>query len=111
MLSREKNKDAGAWRQVWFISLRLLLRGGQDMKKAINLLIAGCLLGAIVIGPFNIYDASGFSVEASPALAFVTGVVTDEGGKPLAGAIVAVLEPRMRGKEIRSAKTDTQGRF
>jgi len=81
------------------------------MKKAINVLIAGCLLGAIVSGPFNTSDAGGFSVEASPALAFVTGVVTDERGAPLAGAIVAVLEPRLRGKEIKSAKTDTQGRF
>src|SRR5215813_148118 len=81
------------------------------MKKAINVLIAGCLLGAIVTGPFNTSDAGGISVEAAPALAFVTGVVTDERGAPLAGAIVAVLEPRLRGKEIKSAKTDTQGRF
>ncbi|HKQ72426.1 MAG TPA: carboxypeptidase-like regulatory domain-containing protein [Blastocatellia bacterium] len=81
------------------------------MKKAINVLIAGCLLGAIVTGPFNISDTGGFSVEAAPSLAFITGVVTDEGGKPLAGAIVAVLEPRPRGKEVKSARTDTQGRF
>ena len=81
------------------------------MKKAINVLIAGCLLGAIVTGPFNTSDAGRFSVEAAPALAFVTGIVTDERGTPLAGATVAVLEPRLRGKEVKSAKTDTQGRF
>jgi Carboxypeptidase regulatory-like domain len=81
------------------------------MKKAINVLIAGCLLGAIVTGPFNTSDNGGFSVEAAPSLAFVTGTVTDERGTPLAGAIVAVLEPRLRGKEVKSAKTDTQGRF
>src|SRR5262245_9732696 len=81
------------------------------MKKAINVLIAGCLLGAIVTGPFNTSDASGISVEAAPALAFVTGIVTDQSGKPLEGAIVAVLEPRPRGKEVKSARTDMQGRF
>src|SRR5262245_11104885 len=81
------------------------------MKKAINVLIAGCLLGTIVTGPFNTSDARGFSVEAAPALAFVAGTVTDEGGKPLAGAIVAVLEPRLRGKEVKRARTDTQGRI
>ncbi len=81
------------------------------MKKAINVLIAGCLLGAIVTGPFNTSDAGGFSVEAAPSLAFITGVVTDLQGKPLDGAIVAVLERRPRGKEIKSARTDTKGRF
>src|SRR5262245_57288057 len=83
------------------------------MKKAINVLIAGCLLGALATTPYSINNSSpgGLAVEAAPALASVTGLVTDERGSPLAGAIVSLLEPRLRGKEIKSAKTDTQGRF
>ncbi len=81
------------------------------MKKAINVLIAGCMLGAISPNLFNTSASGGLAVEAAPALAFVTGTVRDEGGKPLAGATVAVLEPRRRGKEIKSARTDAQGRF
>jgi carboxypeptidase family protein/TonB-dependent receptor-like protein len=81
------------------------------MKRAINVLIAGCLLGALAPSSFNTSTSGGLAVEASPALAFVTGTVRDERGKPLAGATVAVLEPRPRGKEIKSARTDAQGRF
>ncbi|HEU0184797.1 MAG TPA: TonB-dependent receptor [Blastocatellia bacterium] len=81
------------------------------MKKAINVLIAGCLLGALAPSSFNISASGGLAVEAAPALAFVTGTVRDEGGKPLVGATVAVLEPGLTGKEIKSAKTDTQGKF
>jgi hypothetical protein len=81
------------------------------MKKAINVLIAGCLLGALAPSSFNTSASGGLAVEAAPALAFVTGTVRDEGGKPLIGATVAVLEPRLRGKEIKSARTDTQGKF
>jgi hypothetical protein len=81
------------------------------MKKAINVLIAGCLLGALAPSSFNNLVSGGLAVEAAPALAIVTGTVRDEGGKPLAGATVAVLEPRPRGKEIKSARTDAQGRF
>ncbi|MBO0724469.1 MAG: TonB-dependent receptor [Blastocatellia bacterium] len=81
------------------------------MKKAINVLIAGCLLGAFAPNSFNNSASGGLAAEAAPALAFVTGTVRDEGGKPLIGATVAVLEPRPHGKEIKSATTDGQGRF
>src|SRR5262245_60300751 len=81
------------------------------MKRAINVLLAGCLLGAFAPSSFNTSTSGGLAVEASPALAFVTGTVRDERGTPLAGATVAVLEPRFNGKEIKSARTDTQGRF
>lgn len=81
------------------------------MKKAINVLIAGCMLGVISTNLFNISASGGLTVEAAPALALITGTVRDEGGTPLAGATVAVLEPRSRGREIKSARTDTQGRF
>ena len=81
------------------------------MKRAINVLLAGCLLGALAPSSFNTSTSGGLAVEASPALAFVTGTVRDERGTPLVGATVAVLEPRFGGKEIKSARTDTQGRF
>src|SRR5687767_2879217 len=81
------------------------------MKKAINVLIAGCLLGALAPSSFNNFMSGGLAVEAAPTLAFVTGTVRDEGGRPLVGATVAVLEPRPRGKELKSARTDAQGRF
>src|SRR5262245_39722498 len=83
------------------------------MKKAINLLVAGFLLGAFATtsDSINTYSSVSFAVEAAPAMAFVTGTVKDEQGGALMGAIVAVLEPRPRGKEIKSVKTDAQGRF
>jgi len=81
------------------------------MKKAINVMLAGCLLGALAPSSFNFSASGGLAVEAAPALAFVTGTVRDERGTPLVGATVAVLEPRLRGKEIKSTMTDGQGRF
>jgi Carboxypeptidase regulatory-like domain/TonB dependent receptor len=81
------------------------------MKKAINVLLAGCMLGALAPSSFDNSPSGGLAVEAAPALAFFTGTVRDERGTPLAGATVAVLEPRPRGKEIKSARTDAQGRF
>ncbi len=83
------------------------------MKKAIHVLMAGCLLGtiAVTLDSYNISPSGVFTVEAAPALAFVTGTVKNENGGPLIGAVVAVLEPRARGKELKSVKTDAQGRF
>src|SRR5262249_28631332 len=86
------------------------------MKRTINVLMTSCLLGALAVAPDS-FHASAMervamsAVEAAPSLAFVTGTVKDERGAPLVGAIVAVLEPNPRGKEIRSVKTDPQGRF
>lgn len=81
------------------------------MKRAINVLIAGCMLGTIPFTP-DLYNHSISGVaEAAPALAIVTGTVKDERGTPLVGATVAVLDPRPRGKELKSVKTDTQGKF
>ena len=81
------------------------------MKKAINVLIAGCMLGTIPLTPNSFNHSISGVAEAAPALAVVTGTVKDERGTPLIGATVAVLEPRPRGKELKSVKTDTQGKF
>jgi hypothetical protein len=80
------------------------------MKKAVNFLIASYVLGALA---FHTSPSAQFStsVVAAPALAFVSGMVVDDAGKPLSGAIVTLLEPQVRGKEIKSVKTDAQGKF
>ncbi len=81
------------------------------MKKAVNLLIAVCLLGAIIIVPASSTGLSPSVVEASPYLATITGTVKDDLGAPLVGAIVSLHEPQLRGKEINSVKTDGRGKF
>jgi hypothetical protein len=81
------------------------------MKKAVNILIAGCVLGALTIAPASFTGLSTGVVEASPSLALITGTVKDDLGAPLAGAVVALFEPRLRGKEIKSVKTDASGKF
>ena len=84
------------------------------MKKAVHVLLAGCVIGVIALQPFPTETFPGLahtSVEAAPALAFVSGTVKDIAGAPLSGAIVTLLEPQIRGKEIKSVKTDAQGRF
>ncbi len=84
------------------------------MKRVVNILMASCVLSAIAINPVSSTGFAGFStgiVEASPSLALVTGTVKDEQGAPLSGALVALLEPQPRGKEIKSVKTDFDGKF
>jgi hypothetical protein len=81
------------------------------MKSAMNFLMAGCLVGTLAITSEPSDSSSVGAVEASPALAFVTGTVKDDTGTPLIGAIVALLEPKPRGKELKSVRTDTEGKF
>ncbi len=79
------------------------------MRKTINFFLIGWVLGTITLNPLLGITAN--TVEAAPALAFATGTVKDDAGKPLMGAIVAVLEAQFRGKELKSVKTDALGRF
>jgi hypothetical protein len=81
------------------------------MRKTVNFLLIGWVLGVYAINPASVAVFNASTVEAAPALAFVSGTVKDEGGTPLVGAVVALLEARPRGKEIKSVKTDAQGRF
>jgi hypothetical protein len=81
------------------------------MKKAVHILIAGCVLGTLAIVPTSSTNFPFSVVEASPSLALVTGTVKDDRGAPLVGAVVALLEPQPRGKEIKRVKTDTSGKF
>ncbi|MGH9841387.1 MAG: carboxypeptidase regulatory-like domain-containing protein [Blastocatellia bacterium] len=81
------------------------------MKRAVNVLIAGCLLGTMAITPTSSDGNHSATVEASPALALITGSVKDDRGTPVAGAFVSLLEPHSRGKEIKSVKTDAKGKF
>jgi hypothetical protein len=81
------------------------------MRKTVNFILIGWVLGVFTINPGDALGLTANAVEAAPSLAFVTGTVKDVGGTPLSGAIVAVLEARYRGKEIKRVKTDAQGRF
>lgn len=86
------------------------------MKKRLHPLVAGYLMCAIGVATSPAHDLS-HAVETSPAIggsvamATVVGTVRDEAGKPLIGAIVALLEPHSRGRELQSVKTDLKGRF
>jgi hypothetical protein len=95
------------------------------MKKAVNILVASCVLGALSIAPVSSNASSavpsastvpsvGLSaglVEAAPSLALVTGTVKDEHGSPLMGAVVALFQPQPRGRELLSVRTDAHGKF
>lgn len=80
------------------------------MKVSVHALVVGCALGALALAPAL---APGFALraEASPALALVSGTVKDDGGRPLPGAVVALFEAAFNGREIKSVKTDAEGRF
>jgi hypothetical protein len=82
------------------------------MQKAVRVLLAGCVLGALALQPHGTDPIhTAMTVQAMPALVFVTGTVKDLAGEPLTGATVSLLEPHVRGKEIKSIKTDATGKF
>lgn len=81
------------------------------MKKVFSVLMAGCVVGVMTIVPASASQHAAHIVSAAPSLAIVSGTVRDERGAPLSGAVVALLEPQPRGKELKSVKTDAQGRF
>jgi hypothetical protein len=81
------------------------------MKSALRFSILGCLLMAVAAAPASLSLLAPGVAQGSPALALITGTVKDEGGTPLAGAIVALLEANLGGKEIKSVKTDAAGKF
>ncbi|MEP7271369.1 MAG: carboxypeptidase-like regulatory domain-containing protein [Acidobacteriota bacterium] len=88
------------------------------MRRLVHILVRkmviGGALGAVAFGPGFCLGFSGFAgptVEAAPVLAFVSGTVKDEGGQPLTGAVVALLEAAFNGREIKSVKTDAEGKF
>jgi len=91
-----------------------------------NPLIAGCLLWVLGVVPETHSDLVPGSdrpgsdrpsygwlplIEAAPVLATVVGTVRDEKGQPLTGAVVALLEPHSRGRELQRVTTDLKGRF
>jgi hypothetical protein len=81
------------------------------MKKAVHLSAIGLALTLMASGliPFSALTPS--VVAAAPAMAFVSGTVKDESGLPLAGALVAILEARIGGREVTRIKTDLFGKF
>ena len=88
----------------------------KHTRKRLNTVVAGCLLCAIGSLPETSSDFIAGSdgrpvVEAAPVLATVAGTVRDEAGKPLIGAVVTLLEPHSRGRELQRVTTDLKGRF
>jgi hypothetical protein len=84
------------------------------MKKALNVLIAGCVVAGLAASPAsygNHSSAVSMVAEAAPTVAIVAGTVKDERGAPLVGALVALIEFKPRGRELKSVKTDVQGKF
>jgi hypothetical protein len=92
----------------------LFLKGGRFMKKALQVLLAGCVLSSFTVTP-ALNESGGnrmfAAIAAAPALAIVSGTVKDDRGAPLIGAVVALMESRHRGKEIKRVSTDAKGRF
>lgn len=92
------------------------------MKKAFSVLIASCFAVGLSATPASFGNASnsaGFEsgssssllAEAAPTVAVVSGTVKDDRGAPLAGALVALSEFKPRGRDVKSVKTDAQGKF
>jgi hypothetical protein len=81
------------------------------MKRAVHVLAVGCALGVIALSPVLALGLAPSAVSAAPALALVSGTVKDDGGRPLAGAIVALLEVAFNGRELKSVKTNSEGKF
>ncbi len=67
----------------------------------------GCALLALALLP----GLTSVRAETTTASAVISGTVTDDAGKPLGGAIVALLEAALNGREIKSVKTEYDGKF
>lgn len=95
------------------------------MKRALHALVIGYALGALALGPAltlgstvnspinSPTNSTGEAAagDAAPLLALISGTVKDEAGHPLAGAVVALLEAVFNGRELKSVKTDSEGKF
>ena len=87
------------------------------MKKALSVLIAGCVVAGLAATPASFGNEgghlpAGFAIaEAAPTVAVVSGTVKDDRGAPLVGALVALIEFKYIGREIKSVATDKQGHF
>ncbi len=86
------------------------LEAGREAGREI--LLSGRVLAASPpIAPVKAGLSARRETGAYAPLATIVGTVKDEAGEPLIGAIVALLEPHARGKELQSVRTDTKGKF
>ena len=61
-------------------------KSGDDSRLAVHALVGALVvLGVLGASPVALSPVA----DASPSLAFVSGTVKDDGGTPLAGAVVA----------------------
>lgn len=87
------------------------------MKKALSVLIAGCVIVGFAATPASLggkggQPLAGFAIaDAAPTVAVVSGTVKDDRGVPLVGALVALIEFKYNGRELKSVATDKQGHF
>ena len=88
---------------------RLVIERRVPMRKHVQFLTVGCALLALALLP----GAALTSVRAETAttLAVISGTVTDDAGRPLGGAVVALFEVALNGRELKSVKTEYDGKF
>ncbi|HZS03472.1 MAG TPA: TonB-dependent receptor [Blastocatellia bacterium] len=80
------------------------------MNRVFSILIIGGLFLATsaISAPHSTISGT---VEAAPALGFISGTVRNDSGAPLTGATVALFEAGLNGKLVKSLMTDPQGKF
>lgn len=82
------------------------------MKKALNVLFAGFVMVGLGGSPVSSgRPSTGLAMAEAAPTAVIMGTVKDEHGTPLVGALVALIEFKPRGRELKSVKTDVQGKF
>lgn len=79
------------------------------MTRPMRSMIVGCAVFLFILAPRA--SVTSLRVEASTTLATITGTVKDDEGKPLGGALVSLLESALDGHELKSLKTDYDGKF
>ena len=72
-------------------------------------LSVGCALLALALLPG--VALTSVRAETTTTLAVISGTVTDDAGQPLGGAIVALFEVALNGRELKSVKTEYDGKF
>ncbi len=78
------------------------------MRKAVRYFVVGCVVSAWLLAPLP-------AAQASTTLAFISGTVKDDAGKPLGGALVALFTAQpgqtLGGSLLKNLTTDAEGRF
>ncbi len=79
------------------------------MRKSVQFLPVGCALLALALLPG--VALTSVRAETTTTLAVISGTVKDDAGQPLGGAVVALFEVALNGREVKSVKTEYDGKF